>query len=234
MVERFGLEMEIKFNGAKTQMITFNKNLKKSRWSAIHDKWENKIKLNGEEIEEVEVIRYLGNMIELKHNGNCHLKLRKKLAFYATAKLEHIGLSYDAIEPGKKGFMYKTYIRPKLTYGIDNFTLNQTQIRKLQSTDGSMLKRLLNISKYCYNTELMIALGMLPMGDLYKKMRLSLFIRLCQNEIMYNLLQDSLLVLQNEKERDSIVKDVLELVDSKRSINGYAIKSIDELVGLLN
>ena len=88
-------------------------------------------------------IKYLGSIIE----KNNHIKLRKS-TFYSTTKLEHMGLNYDDIEPAKK------YIRLTQTYGIDNFELKATQIRKLQSINGSMLTNFLNLSKYFYNTEL--------------------------------------------------------------------------------
>lgn len=51
--------LEIKFNGDKTKMITFNKDIKRSRWSSINDKWQNKLKLNNEPIGEVDTMKYL-------------------------------------------------------------------------------------------------------------------------------------------------------------------------------
>lgn len=234
IVERFGLQMEVKFNGSKTQMIIFNKELKKSRWSLIHDKWQNKLKLNNEVIEEVKAIKYLGSMIEQKNNGNLHIKVRKKIAFISTTKLEHMGLNSDAIEPSKKGFMYKTYVRPKFTFGIDNFSLNATQIKKIQKIDGSMLKRLLNVNKYCYNTELFTSLNMLPTSDLYKKMKLNLFLRLCKNEIMYDLLEQTFMLVQAEVKRESVIKDILTILKLDRGENNeFDVLDIEELANLV-
>ena len=57
-------------------------------------------------------------------NGKSHIKFRKKLTLMPAVKLEQMGLNYDGVEAEKKGSMHKTYIRPKLTYGLDNFALN--------------------------------------------------------------------------------------------------------------
>ena len=145
-----------------------------------------------------------------------------------------MGLGYEGIEASKKGFVYKTYIRPKLIYGMDNFELNSAQIKKLQSLDGAILKRLLDVSKYCYNTELFISLKMLPMTDLCKRLKLSLFVRLAKNELLYDLLNNTLRIIQAEEGRKSIIREVIDILGLMRTgdQNEYEIDEIDELVYL--
>ena len=97
-----------------------------------------------------------------------------------------------------------------------------------------MLKRMLSLSKYCFNTELFVAMKMLPTNELYKKMKLALFVRLTQNKIMYELMQDTFLILQTEKDRESIVKDVLDLcgVGRDEESDEFEVGNIKDLASL--
>ena len=72
------------------------------------------------------------------------------------------------------------------------------------------------------------------MCELYKKMKLSLFIRLSKNEIMRNLMQNTLIIIQTEKERESIVREVFDLIGLQRHLESeeYEIDDIDDLVSL--
>ena len=65
-------------------------------------------------------------------------------------------------------------------------------------------------------------------------MKLALFVRLTQNKIMFELMQDTFLILQTEKDRESIVKDVLDLcgVGRDEESDEFEVGNIEDLASL--
>jgi hypothetical protein len=49
------------------------------------------------------------------------------------------------MHPRLKAEMFKVYIRPIIMYAMENFKLNDGEIRKLKSAEGNALKRMLGI-----------------------------------------------------------------------------------------
>lgn len=47
------------------------------------------------------------------------------------------------------------FVRPVLTYGLENYVLNKKQIRKLQTTEGTIMKKMLNLNNKSRTTSLL-------------------------------------------------------------------------------
>lgn len=114
IVEEYGQSLEIKFNPSKTQMIIFNDNVKLNKTNRVTDAWQQKVKMYGEAIQEVDTLRYLGIELDKKLSGKKHIKERNQLTTISMVKLEKLGINSSYVEPHVKFFLYKTYIRPKL------------------------------------------------------------------------------------------------------------------------
>ena len=63
-----------------------------------------------------------------------------------------------------KIFLYKTYVRPKLYFGVEALVLNKSQMKKMQKIESTVVERLLGISSYSKSTELICAVQLEKSG----------------------------------------------------------------------
>ena len=124
------MQQEIKFNPEKTQFIIFGK---KSKVTDIKPKMYNY------EIKCVNKIKYLGVILNDKNNNKDHIDTRIKLAFKSFYTLKNLQIDNKYLATKIKIHLYKMFIRPTLIYGLENFVLSKSQIKKLQTTEATMI-----------------------------------------------------------------------------------------------
>jgi len=102
--------------------------------------------------------------------------------------LRSIGIDSNALSVKTKIHMYKTYLRPLLTYGLECLTLTKTQIDDLKLAESNLVKKVIGISKYCHHSDLMPALGLDNIETVIKDLTLGFNKRLCDNPFTKELL----------------------------------------------
>ena len=70
-------------------------------------------------------LRYLGYIIDEKVNKTAHVKMKSKSLMRQTYSLYHTGLMDRTMDLGTKLFIYTTYCRSNLLYGLDLIDLMQ-------------------------------------------------------------------------------------------------------------
>lgn len=159
-ITNYGKTKEIKFNGNKTNLLIFNKKNKKLTKSEIDDEIKIKLKLDGEEVVEVEQARYLGFMLDVNSMNKTHLESLHSNFANKLSKLNLAGLDKKEMLSKTKSILYKAHLRPLLYYGVDCISLNIGETREIYSAEGNTLKLIQGLYTGILSTELFLALGM--------------------------------------------------------------------------
>jgi sporulation protein YlmC with PRC-barrel domain len=177
LCELFGNRMEIKFNPKKTQIM------------AIGGKKANEtIKLCEAEIEWVDKMKYLGVWLNKKNNNKDHLNERRINTWRAYHSIKkEIGLEKKEMKPELKAFIWKSYIRPIAYYGLENVYPSKSDIKKVQTMEAKMIKRMLGLSTRTKNTHLLYALNIEPVEFKFNKLKINFFRRLLTNEYTHKI-----------------------------------------------
>ena len=178
IVEKYGLEMEIKLNGDKTQLMIVNQ--KRT--------YENDLVLNGMNLELVDQIKYLGVYIQNKYKCNSHIDERIKKVTRALYSLNSIGINNNNLSIKTKIRMFGTYLRPVFLYGMDTLSLSSTMVKELETFENNLIKNIIGISKCCHNTALLLALRINKFSNTLMINKLKLFLRLISNEFTRNVM----------------------------------------------
>jgi len=171
-----GANDDIKFNPKKSVMLIFN------------CKEPVEFKLNGDIVPIVNDTRYLGYQLSNNTNNMIHLKNRESKCIAKIAKLKTLGLISSNMSPQARAFLFKTYLRPLINFGIDNCDLDENELTALKRIEGNALKALVGLNKEMKSTGLFSALNVDLTGTKVIKDKLNLFTRLCNNEMSNNLL----------------------------------------------
>jgi hypothetical protein len=147
IIEAYGTLNEISYNPTKTVFMIFNLNITRSSSETKQDLWQEELSLNGAKITQVDSMKYLGVDIMDNDKNTDHIKRRKKAAYGALAKIGVLGINSEIMHPNMKGHLYKTFVRPVLYYGLENFNLNLTERLSIKRIEGNIVKSILGISK---------------------------------------------------------------------------------------
>jgi hypothetical protein len=83
--------------------------------------------------------------------------------------------------------MYKIYIRTIALYGLENFRLSTSGLEKLATTETNIMKKMMGITNFCLNTDLMRALGIELTEEKYKIYKLDFVVRIRTNKFTNDL-----------------------------------------------
>ena len=95
------------------------------------------------------------------------------------------------MNPLTKSFIYKTYVRPVLLYGCENFIWTKTDVNSIRRIEGNIVKRFLNVPTRCRTTDLFESLNIEQTKDALLECRLSFYTRIVDNELTKQLLIES-------------------------------------------
>jgi len=116
---------------------------------------------------------------KLNYKDYIHEKRMSALRTYHAIKF--IGLETKEMEPKLKAHMFKCYVRPIIYYGLENVYLYKTEIKKIQSLESQIVKRMLNVEKRTKSTNLLYSVGIEPVEEKTKTSKLKFAIRLLNN-----------------------------------------------------
>ena len=109
--------------------------------SSCHDK----VKLGGEEIKNVTTFKYLGSMFDAEGGTTTDCKNRVRLAWNKWREVT--GVICDKKVPIKlKHKIYKTVIRPTMTYGAECWTMKKKDEMLMNKTEMRMLRWIQGVS----------------------------------------------------------------------------------------
>ena len=131
-------------NQQKTEVILFTKSSR-----MIKDRAEHKIHFGGEQLEWSDAVKYLGVTLDAKLLFKHHIELSLKKSNGAIALLYSMLKKHNSLPIKQKLSMYRTYIRPILTYACPVFShCAKTHKQKLQTFQNKCLRMALS-AEYC-------------------------------------------------------------------------------------
>ncbi len=116
-----------------------------------------------------------------------HIVKKRNAAFHAFNRVKNLGFSSIHAGAHLKGNMYKVYIRTIALYGLENFRLSTSELEKLATIETNIMKKMMGITNYCLNTDLMRALGIELTEEKYKIYKLDFVVRIRTNKFTNDL-----------------------------------------------
>ena len=102
------------------------------------------MKLNGEELKNVDHFKYLGSAIDKDGTTDRDVDLRVRAAWSSWRKLP--GILYDRMIPLRlKANVYEAIIRPVLTFGSECCAMEVTNKINIATTDMKMLRGIVGV-----------------------------------------------------------------------------------------
>ncbi len=225
-ISLYGLDNDIKFNPSKTVLMIFNDKVKRTRDERLRDIWQGEILMSGIPLRRDETNKYLGVQISQTKSNTPQLNYMKKQAYAALAKVTSLGLSSVYMNPVTKAFIYKTYIRPVLMYGSENFTWTKTDLNAIRRIEGNLVKRMLNISTRCHTTDLFESLNLEQTLDFIANGKNAHYVRIMSNTLTKEILCESYKLDAGLGSKGEILRDFSEsVIDSIEDvIDGIQMK----------
>jgi hypothetical protein len=168
----YGEEYGIQFNPDKTTIVVFNLKVKRTVNEMRADVWQGPFILCGKTVEVANSVKILGQIISNDHQDDEHISKRKKAMHAMIGKLQAMNLNSLHIYPYMKAHLFKTYIRPILTYGIENMELNGNELLEFKKLEGNAMKRLLRIPIRCKTKDLVDSLNIEQTNRYLMRMKL--------------------------------------------------------------
>jgi hypothetical protein len=91
-----------------------------------------------------------------------------------------------------KVLLFKTFIRPTLHYGIENFSVSSTTLIELRRVEGNFLKRIIDMPVRCHSTKLFAAMEIVETKLCVEKSKLSFFLRLLNNDLTKRVIEEEI------------------------------------------
>ncbi len=191
----YGEDNEIKFNGSKTTLMTYNKTMgDNDTQSKLRDSLIQ-LKLSGEPISISNNMKYLGCYYSDNYSLNKQLTVKESTIAGKMSQLEKIGINSQGLYPKTKAFLFNSYIRPIIQYGVDTFSMNNNDIRRIKELEGNSLKDSLGLFRRIYSSNIFKALGLETTVNIIKRNKITLFQRLLKNnytkQIIYEIINES-------------------------------------------
>jgi hypothetical protein len=108
--------------------------------------------VEGIEVKRVKEIKYLGFHINEEFESLQHLQIKSKALMRRSYSLYNIGFLSIGLKVETKSFVYETYCRPTVTYGLDLLDLDEKVLKSLRTDEGILLKRILVVPKRSQTT----------------------------------------------------------------------------------
>ena len=200
----YGNEYGIQFNPDKTLKVVFNLDCSRSIEDIKNDIWQGPFKLDGKQIDSVNSMKILGQVLSNDNTDKPHLEKRKQSTNTMMGRLQTLNLNSNHIHPKMKAQVFKSYIRPVLTYGAENMELNGYELLEFKKLEGHSIKKLLRIPTRCHTTDLVDALNIEQTNRYLHRMKLKFIIRLSKNECTLKMLEFQI----NMKYAESFVEEI--------------------------
>lgn len=103
-----------------------------------------------------------------------------------------VGLIDQELKPETRAYLFNTYVRPIVHYGLENYEMDLEDIKKLDTAESTVLKSFMSINKQCHNTSLMRSVGIKSFVDNVIINKLKFYNRLIENKWTKSILEELL------------------------------------------
>ena len=216
----YGIKNEIKFNPNKTQYVIFD-----DKKPTINEQ----IRFGGIQIEKITKIKYLGVHLDNKLNSLNHFQAKKKSALMKMRKLKKCGYDSKVLNTEVKTNQFETCIRPVLSYGLENISMNKSSIKELQTLESMIIKRSFNLSsRFIRSKSLLKACKIESFEFKLNKAKLSFLRRLLNNEFTLNLIIN---LFETESRIKCVTNDETSLIGEMiKKLNIIDTSNIDVII----
>ena len=125
-----------------------------------------------------ESLEILGTVFtgDYKHDDHVNARIRKcRQSFYSLTKC---GMAFPGATTDVKTYLWKSMCVPVLMYGIDGISISKTNVKRLDITQGNLVKQSMGLSKRSHTTELFAALGINRSQEIVNHNLISLYHRI--------------------------------------------------------
>jgi hypothetical protein len=217
----YGKRYGIKFNPDKSILMIFNLDVQRSNSEILADFWQQDVQMDGNPIIRVYSVRILGYVLSCDLKNTMHMEKRKICLNVVTAKLALLSFTSNHLHPKVKAQLFKSYIRPVITFGCENLSLTDIDNNIFKRLEGNSIKRMLKIPTRCHSTDLMDALDIEPTKNFCLRMKIKFVIRLASNVFTYQMLENMIL----HKDQSSFTTEIA---------NHLSLNQDYDLIALLN
>ena len=135
--------------------------------------------LGNNELTNVNNLEILGTVYNNKGDASLHVEKNISKCRRSFFSLNNSGLCYPGLGSRSKAHLWRTICVPSLLNGIASSPLNDKQLEKLESTQGTLVKKFLGLGKHQRHSKLLQALNIPRMSMEINARRLSLARRIC-------------------------------------------------------
>ena len=209
VLDRYAKQHHYKIHPIKTKIIECGKKGNDFEWS-----------LGSNVIPKAEEAIHLGLIRSAKYEGNKNVDERIKLARRTQYALIGTGLhGTNGLDPVTSYKIYKTYVLPRLIYGLEVLSLNKADVSQLEKFHRKTLRCIQSLPQRTAVSAIYLLLGALPIeGELHRK----------QLSFLHNLLE-----CNNQKVKAIVIRQISTNFDNKNSFF-YKIRSVLSTYGLPN
>ncbi len=156
----------------------------------MDDKQNEEVKLYfcNELIAQTNTIKYLGTELESNHQNKDHVIKRKKAVVIALNILFNAGIINNQSHISSRVKLFKTYIKPLLSYGCDVLDLNENDLLDLKRCEGNALKDIIGTTKKCHTSPIYTALGMQTTVESIRKYQMKFLQKAQNNKYLHEFL----------------------------------------------
>ena len=145
----------------------------------------------------------------------------------AAFSMQALGITRATMSPMLKVHLYKVYCRPLLTSGLEAGDLSTTDIRKLQTIEGKLIKWLFGLDKTARTTKLLYAIGLEPVADLLDQLRAGSYRRILSNPTTKKAASEFLKEENNRKNKSKTLSTEFDLFVHKYATPNLKFDSVD-------
>lgn len=180
-----GLQNLINICTTYAETWRFNFNIKKSKCIIVGDhKFVNDPQwlLKDGKMDNVDELSILGTIFTADNKGNVHVDHRIKKCRGAFYNFTEVGMCYPGLSSNVKAHIWRTVCLPSLIYGCDARHITSTDVKKMDTVQGNLIKQVMGLSKRSHSTHLLAALNIPSVKCTIKKSYLSLLGRIFQTD----------------------------------------------------
>jgi hypothetical protein len=161
----------------------FNFGLKKSK-CLVMDYVSNlfaevpKYHLDNNSIENTSSMDILGVTFSSCGSFSSHVENRIRKCNNSAYSLSDVGMCYPGLASETKSYLYTSICQPTLLYGLDSVHLTNAMMQKIDSCQGSIIKRVCDLPKRSHHSSLLKALNIKTINELPAKLTASLYQRI--------------------------------------------------------
>jgi len=170
--------------------------------------------LNGQDIETANSVEILGISFSSAGNSKLHFEKRMQNCRKSFYNLNDLGMAFPGLNPEVKAYLWRSVCLPTLLYGCDSICVSNSDLNRLQSVQGTLIKQALGLGKRSHHSALLEALNIDNVQYNVNQRSLSMFYKVMSYDSLARDLSTYLLSLYMAKNTvvpDTIVSRVLSM-----------------------